>query len=513
MKLFGLEITRAKAQQTLQGVDGDRGWTTIFDWRPGAWQADAPRVDQQAVMANWAVFSCMTLIAGDIGKMSVRLMEESKPGIWTEVKNSPLARVLKKPNRYQTRGKFFESWAFSKLSTGNAYALKERDMRGVVTALHILDPSRVRPLVAENGDVFYQLGDDDLAGLESDVPAAPASEIIHDRMWCVFHPLVGLSPIYACGLAATQGLKIQGNSAKFFENMSRPSGVLTAPAEIKDATAKRLKEHWEANFSGDKIGRVAVLGDGLKYEAMSVKAVDSQLVEQLKITAEMVCSTFHVPAYKVGVGPAPTYQNAEVLNQIYYSDCLQVQIEGIEALLDEGLTLGPYASEFDLDALLRMDSATQVKTLNEAVGGGWMAPNEARQKRNLPPVKGGATPYLQQQNFSLSALDKRDQGDPFAKPAPAPMPPTDDNKSSVERAALAQIAWAQQQKERDEALVKNLSDQLEAIAARQESAEQAKAAADAAMAERIAAQEIALQRQAALEAMSRLLSDECPTTH
>ncbi|WP_416381322.1 hypothetical protein, partial [Klebsiella pneumoniae] len=37
----------------------------------------------------------------------------------------------------------------------------------------------------------------------------PAREVIHDRFNCLFHPLIGLSPIYAAGLAAMQGHHIQ----------------------------------------------------------------------------------------------------------------------------------------------------------------------------------------------------------------------------------------------------------------------------------------------------------------
>ncbi|MNU03698.1 Phage portal protein [compost metagenome] len=71
----------------------------------------------------------------------------------------------------------------------------------------------------------------------------PAREIIHDTMICLFHPLVGVSPIYACGLAAMQGMAIQDQSAQFFANGSKPSGILTAPKSISDETAQRLKEH------------------------------------------------------------------------------------------------------------------------------------------------------------------------------------------------------------------------------------------------------------------------------
>src|SRR5690606_27341874 len=100
---------------------------------------------------------------------------------------------------------------------------KRRDRRNVVVALYVLDPTRVTPMVADDGSVFYQLRTDNLAGLGEDI-LVPAREIIHDRMNCLFHPLVGTSPIYASGLAATQGLNIQTNSANFFGNRSTPGG-------------------------------------------------------------------------------------------------------------------------------------------------------------------------------------------------------------------------------------------------------------------------------------------------
>ncbi|MNV75883.1 hypothetical protein D3C71_1692080 [compost metagenome] len=52
-----------------------------------------------------------------------------------------------------------------------------------------------------------------------------------------------------------------------------------------------------------------------------------------------------------------------------------------------------------------------------------MAPNEQRFKLGLPPKPGGDSPMLQQQNYSLEALAKRDaQADPFGT-APEPTVP------------------------------------------------------------------------------------------
>lgn len=395
-------------------------------------------------MAQATVFACMTLIASDIGKLRIKLVEEDR-GIWLETKSPAFSPVLSKPNRYQTRQKFVEQWIISKLSAGNTYALKVRDDRNVVIGLYVLDPCRVTPLVAPDGSVYYRLGEDDLNQVPVGLPAVPASEIIHDRMVCLFHPLVGVTPIFACGLAATQALNIQNNSAKFFGNLSKPGGIITAPRKIDDVTAARIKEYWDRNYKGDNIGKVAVLGDGLEYAPMAVNPVDAQLVDQLKLSAEQICSVFHVPAYMVGAAPPPAYNNIEALNQQYYSQCLQALIESLEACLDEGLgltktiegrTLG---TELCLDDLLRMDSKTLAEVEGLKVQRGISAPDEARAKFNLPAVTGGGTPYLQQQNYSLEALSKRDaSSDPFGTAAPAgPAAPAANDDSMAEAVEAA----------------------------------------------------------------------------
>jgi HK97 family phage portal protein len=433
-------------------LGGGRGWYPIVrESFPGAWQQNI-EVRADMVFAQATVFACMTLIAADIGKLRLKLREQDKQTrLWEEVTGSPLSPVLRKPNAYQTRQKFLEHWLLSKLGWGNTYGLKERDARMVVTAIHILDPNRTKPLVAPDGSVFYQLQADELAGItpEEEGLIVPASEIIHDRMWCLFHPLVGLSPLYANGLAAWNALKMQTHSAAFFANRAMPSGILTAPAQISDETAKRAKEYWEREFApgAQNAGKVAVLGDGLRYEAMVMKSTDAQLVEQMKWSAEQICAVFHVPAFKVGAGPVPSGQKVEDLNTIYYTDCLQSLIESVEASLDEGLGLTDpagqggrtYGTYLELDDLLRMDSATMAATLSAEMKAGYLSPNEARAKKNLAPVTGGDSPMLQQQNFSLEALAKRDsQADPFKTappPAPPPEPEPEEEEEDAEDAA------------------------------------------------------------------------------
>ena len=303
----------------------------------------------------------------------------------------------------------------------------------------MLDPRHVKVLVASDGGVYYELARDDLSRQYETSVTIPASEIIHDRWNTFYHPLVGISPIASCGIAAAQGLAIQNNSAWFFNNNSNPGGVLTAPGAISDETAARLKAYWDTQYSGANAGKVAVLGDGLKYEPMAVTATDAQLIEQLKMSAEMVCTAFGVPAYKIGVGPAPAYNNIEALNMQYYTDALQIHVESIEECLDQGLGISrPLGTEFDLDYLFRMDTATMVNAEAEAVKSGIKAPNEGRRRLNLPPKKGGDSPYMQQQNYSLEALARRDaQPDPWAQPEPAAEPTEAEERAFVAETLLS----------------------------------------------------------------------------
>lgn len=259
-------------------------------------------------------------------------------------------------------------------------------------------------------------------------------------MVSLWHPLVGVSPIYACANAAALGKKIENNSSKFFDNMSRPSGMLSAPGSISEETAARLKEEWEKNFSGQNIGRLAVLGDGLTYEAMTIPAREAQLIEQLKWSKEEVATVFKVPLYKLG-GAVPAGSSIEQLNQNYYSECLQILIESLEVNIDEGLNVPPpLYTDVDLSGLLRMDSKSQMEVLTEGVGGGVMAPNDARIRMNLKRVKGGNSVYLQQQNYSLEALSKRDEGpDPFGKvttPPPALPAPRNESEAALLQAVI-----------------------------------------------------------------------------
>lgn len=452
MQIFGLEITRTKPVDKTLSPPSSRGswWPFVRESFSGAWQRNVVLTADQAT-AFHAVFACHTLICSDIAKLGLLLVAK-KDDVWEEITNSAYSPVLRKPNHFQNIVQFVAGWTNSKLARGNAYILKKRDGRGVVVAMYVLNADRVQPLVSDDGQVFYRLNTDNISGIEQAEVTVPAREIIHDRFNCLFHPLVGISPLYASALAATHGTNIQQASSALAANGVRPGGILTAPGRIDADNALRVKEVWETQYAGAAgASKIAVLGDGMKFEPLVMKAEEAQLIEQLKYTAEVVCSTFHVPPYKIGLRD-PTFNNVQALNVEYFSQCLQIHLREMEACLDEGLGMDGVSVGvmFDKEDLLWMDSLAQMEVLEK--GRNYLTPNEGRQRLNLPKTDGGDVVLRQQQDFSLEALAKRDAADdPFGTVKPAPAPPhepanDDEEQREAARARSALLAHSVREK-------------------------------------------------------------------
>jgi HK97 family phage portal protein len=375
---------------------------TIAESFAGAWQRNIEVDSHENVLRFSAVYGCVSGISGDIAKLNMQLMKVTD-GINVPQSGGRFAELLKKPNNYQTRFQFVMCWVLSKLLTGNAFVLKERDREGRVVALHVMASEFVTVLVSDSGDVYYQIKRDSLTKA-TDI-TVPATEVMHDRHVTLYHPLVGISPIYACGMSATLGNAILQTGAGFFKNKATPGGILTAPGRITDETAARLKAHWQEGYSGANAGKIAVLGDGLKFERMTVTAVDAQLIEQMRFSIEDVARCYRYPLYKLQAGTPLMAGSAEELNLQYYGDALQPLIESAEAVLNDGLELpSTYHVEFDLSGLSRMNTESQYKAISEGIRGGWLARNEGRARVNLPPKSGGDDLMAQQQDYTLPDL-------------------------------------------------------------------------------------------------------------
>src|SRR4030095_5107402 len=93
--------------KALQPLGGTRGGGPVIVREPftGAWQLNQ-EVSAGTALTYSAVFACVTLIASDIAKLGLGLVQVDEDGIWTRTESAAFSPVLRKPNRYQNRIKF-----------------------------------------------------------------------------------------------------------------------------------------------------------------------------------------------------------------------------------------------------------------------------------------------------------------------------------------------------------------------------------------------------------------------
>lgn len=461
MRIFGLEIGRAQKQLT--PVPEHRGWwRRIIEPFAGAWQRNIEE-KHATVLCYPTLYACLNRIAQDIGKLPFLLKREDDNGIWKlDTANTSFWPVLRKPNHYQTAQQFRESWILSKLIHGNAYVLKVRDNRDVVVKLFVLDPCSVLPMVSDSGDVYYQINYSTAQNLlPESYPATqlivPAREIIHDRLNCFHHQLIGVPPLCAAHWPAVKNLKILRDATRFFTNGANPGGILSAPAGMSEDDAQAVKDYWNTNFQGENAGKVAVIGADMKFTPFAFKAADSQLVEQMRYSDEQICQPFGIPPFKIGIGSIPAGLGVDAINQLYYADALQAHIEAMEALLDEGIGISrPQGVELDLEPLLRMDVGKQADVMTKLTGGGIATPNEGRRQFGFAPLEGGDTVYMQQQDFPLDQVRKNkiDDAPPPSAPDQAQDPDEEADAEELKMLRAADITRKAIEAARNEALTR-----------------------------------------------------------
>lgn len=399
------------------------------------------------------VEAAISLIAGDLASLEPKLVQENEDGTYTTIKNSPISRVLRKPNEYQTRTDLIQLIVRDTLLYGNAYAWADLDSRGQIRAIYPLRPRQTTPYIASDGSVYYSIAVTELEVGErvnqnmQDRVMVPASQIFHHRIFTANHPLIGISPLYAIGGTATMHAAISNNLAAFHENNARPGGLLIAKGGLRPESRDRLRQDFAKTFSGANTGRVAVLDFDADFQSLPyMKANEQQAVELLRLSVEDVARALHIPLDML-LNQASTTTSVEASQRHYYSRCLRVWIEGLEDRFDDffGLLGTDKEIEFDLDDLFRAESLNRIERLSKAVQGGIMTPNEARKTEWLAPVEGGDGAFMQRQMTPVAMLSElaaaeltaaKTQSSPAPDPETASPPAGGDQERSIDLEAL-----------------------------------------------------------------------------
>lgn len=346
-------------------------------------------------------------------------------------KGSALARILRRPNDYQSISDLLLNLTRRLYTDGEAFGVAIRNARGEVAELHLVRHGW--PIIAEDGSIFYSLAGNEILERRIDLSApVPGRDVLHVRLHTPRHPLKGESPIVAAALDLAMAGAALNQQVSFYINQARPSFMLETDEKLTADQTKQLREVWDLQTQGENAGGTPILAWGLKAKPVTASADDGELVDLLKMTQQNVALAFRVPLQILGLGGTPL-GSTELLMQSWIASGLGFALNHIEEAF--GLLFGlkgvpdEYV-EFDTRALLRSAFKDRIAALKDGVIGGIYSPDEARADVELPTVEGGhgAMPRVQQQVVPLS-YGSALKPPPSPPPAEAPKEPNDEEEA------------------------------------------------------------------------------------
>lgn len=346
------------------------------------------------------------------------------------VKNSALARILRRPNDYQTISDYLLNITRSLYLAGNSYSLALRNDRFEVASLHMMHPHHSKPLVAEDGEVFYELGGNEIiarrSGFEKII--VPARDVLHVRLHTPVHPLKGETPIMAAAMDIAASGAMTEQQYRFFVNQARPSYVLGTEAVLTKEQVDELRVRWNEQSQGLNSGGTPILTAGLKPHPLSVSAKDASLADMLKMGDEHIALAFRIPLQILGLGGTP-FASTELLMQSWIASGFGFALNHLEEAL--GILFGLKGQpdeylELSTASLLRSAFKERVEALSIGTKSGLIAPNEGRRELELPEAAFGDEPRMQQQDVPLSYGAQQVPPLPPPPPPPEPTDPSSD---------------------------------------------------------------------------------------
>jgi HK97 family phage portal protein len=337
-----------------------------------------------------AVYSCEKLISESIAKIPLEVKRYNSAGRYyvRDVKN-PLYDILAtRPNARMTAYDLLRGTVMNMLNYGNAYLYPERDGKGDVVALYLLE--------GVNFDRYanaYTVNDNTngIYGVYT------ADRIIHLRN-LGSDAYLGESTIRIA--ARTIGISTDADNelSQLFTSGNRHRGIITGSADSpmgyganKVNAMEKAKEDMQNDLrSGDTI---VVLPGDMKFTPFTMTPADVQLLDNKKFTVKEIGRFFRVPPSMLYEDGGSTYSNAEMDSVLFLNGALSPLLRQIELELSSKLIAdeerGYYKIQFDREALYTTDLTTKANYMKATIESGVRTVNEWRKAEGFPALVGG----------------------------------------------------------------------------------------------------------------------------
>ena len=339
------------------------------------------------------VYACVRVIAETVASLPFHVYEHTDAGS-TKALEHPLYRLLHdEPNPEMTSFVLREVMLTHLLLWGNSYCQIIRSGRNHILGLYPLLPDHMEVDRDSKGALTYTYTTSDGKTVRLD-----PEDVLHIP-GLGFDGIMGYSPISLEKSAVGLAIATEEFGSKFFANGARPSGILTHPNTVKDP--KALRESWNSAYGGSaNANRVAILEEGMHYEAISIPNNDAQFLETRKFQVSEICRIFRVPPHLVGDLEHATFSNIEHQSISFAVHTIRPWLSRIEQSIDRALfseqEKGRFYVQFNLDGLMRGDYKSRMEGYAIARQNGWMSANDIRELENLNPLSDadGGNTYL-----------------------------------------------------------------------------------------------------------------------
>jgi HK97 family phage portal protein len=151
--------------------------------------------------------------------------------------------------------------------------------------------------------------------------------------------------------------------AKFFANGAAPGGVLEHPGVVKDPS--KVRDSWNSVYQGSSNShRIAVLEEGMKYQAIGISPEQAQFLETRKFQINEIARIFRVPPHMVGDLEKSSFSNIEQQSLEFVKYTLDPWVIRWEQTISRSLLRADekkqYFAKFNVDGLLRGDYASRM---------------------------------------------------------------------------------------------------------------------------------------------------------
>lgn len=401
-------------------VNDERAWT---NWAPPT--AAGVQVSPDTALKISTVWACVGLISDCLGMLPTIIYERMANGDRRRAGAHPLYALLHdQPNANQTAFDWKKMQTAHLLLRGNAYNYIQPGPRGFADQLKPLPPDWVTP---------EKLPDDRLRYKYQEPGKPPVwytdDEIMHLR-GLTLDGKIGLGVVAHARETLGTSLAREAYGARFFGNNSRPDGVLKTAGKLSKEGGERMAASWNDAHQGvGKSHRIAILEEGLEYQAMSLSNKDSQFLELGEFTAEDIAGRwFRVPPHMVGLTSKSTSWGSGIeqmgIGFVTYTLMPWLTIWEQSISRDLILATGRYFAEFLTDALLRGDMTSRYNAYSIGRNNGWLSVNEIRTRENMNRIDSpGADEYIKPLNMTdIDDDQSQDQQEMDQAPAGQPMP-------------------------------------------------------------------------------------------